>query len=633
MDTCKVEPLGATAKTKPIRTEDNPRLAFLSPEKNDVIHSTQKPWNVASRYMNGISSTVSTSSTPRRFSSPIGSHSHTTPAPWVPMPKRSQSAERRRAGTPSSNISARPSLSRPSTPSSPSSRSATPVRDVVTEVHNTARQLPNNKALDGLWPSIRSLSSSFQSESLAVSVSKREKLVAKSSSVKSINSPSNVVSERKRTPLRGRNTSNQLENLTPRENSNTKVIDRHRWPSMMGGRLSANGSVDLSDKVSRSARRVASQRISSNKTDLTSSSASRHPEISLSNAAEQSFNDEGGRLEQNGKPFVNSPSQGTMRSSSMTHSTSTQSSSIPSLWRPSSPRTQSAVNPGSRHSSLSSTRSSIIPGLLCPSSPSKVLSTSTSRSMLSPLRMRASTPVSLSSNVTNTLGGTSSIFKCKSYGQREKLGASDIEDAHQLKLLYSTSLQWRFINAQTNETLSIQRTGTENVLRSVWNSISILRNSVLMKRIDVQQLQQEMKLGVILMGQMMSLEQWAALEKEHCSYLSVAIEALNTSILRLPVMEGAKADVIDMKNAVSSAVDMLHAIGSSIFRLLSKIECTKSQLSELDAVTAKEKFMLDECRELLTSAAAIQVEESSLRAQLMLLRNDARNLNQTVRWS
>ncbi|XP_074585402.1 AUGMIN subunit 8-like isoform X2 [Curcuma longa] len=568
MDTCKVEPLGATAKTKPIRTEDNPRPAFFSPEKNDAIQSTRKPRNVASKYMNGISSTVSTSNTPRRFSSPIASHSHTIPAPWVPMPKRSQSAERRRPGSPSSKISARPSPSRPSTPSSPSSRSATPVRDVVTEFHNTTRQLPNNKALDGLWPSIRSLSSSFQSESLAISVSKREKLVAKSSSVKSINSPSNVVSERKRTPLRGRNTSDQLENLTPRENSNTKVIDRHRWPSMMGGRLSANGSVDLSDKVSRSARRVASQRISSNKTDLTSSSASRHPQISLSNAAEQLFDDEGGRLEQNVKPVVNSSSQATMRSSSAKRSTSTQSSSIPSLWRPSSASTLSAVNPGLRHSSLSSTRSSIIPGLLRPSSPSNVLSTSsfTSRSMLSPLRTRASTPVSLSSNVTST----SSIFKCNSDWQRGKLGASDIEDAHQLKLRYSTSLQWRFINAQTNETLSIQRMGTENALRSVWNSISILRNSVLMKRIDVQRLQQEMKLGVILMGQMMSLEQWAALEKEHCSFLSGAIEALNTNILRLPMIEGAKADVIDTRNAVSSAVDMLHAIGPSIFHLLSK---------------------------------------------------------------
>lgn len=38
----------------------------------------------------------------------------------------------------------------------------------------------------------------------------------------------------------------------------------------------------------------------------------------------------------------------------------------------------------------------------------------------------------------------------------------------------------------------------------------------------------------------MSLEQWAALGREHCSSLSGAIEALNASILHLPVMGGTK---------------------------------------------------------------------------------------------
>ncbi|XP_042468252.1 AUGMIN subunit 8-like isoform X1 [Zingiber officinale] len=617
MDTCKVEPLGAKAQTKPTRTEDNPRPSH---EKNDTIPSNAKPRIVASRYMNGISSTpVSASGASRRCSSPIASQSRTNRVPGVSMSKRSHSAYRRRSRTPSSKSSALSSPSRPSTPSTPSSRPTTPVRAVVTEYHKTTRQLLSNKAPDGLWPSIRSLSSSFQSESLTVPVNKREKLAAKSSTVKSINLPSNVVSERKRTPLRGMNTSDQSENSKPAENSNTKVVDRHRWPSTMGGKLSTSAmsrSMDLSDKISRPAGRVTSQVIFPNKIDLTSSSASGHPKLSLSNEVEQLSNNGSGSIEQNVKPVVNLSSQATMKSSSVTRPTSTQSSFILGQQRPSSPSTQS----------------SIIPGLLRPSTPSKVLSSSssfTSRAMLSPLRTRASTPISLSSTIFGTLGGTSFVSKSSTDGKIGKLHASDIEDAHQLKLLSNASLQWCFVNAQTNKTLSIQKMRTENVLQSVWNNISTMGNSVLMKRIEVQHLHQEMKLGVVLKGQMMSLEQWAALGEEHCSSLSGTIEALNTSILRLPVMGGTKADVIDMRNAVSSAIDMMHAISSSICLLLSKVECTKSLVSELQTVAAKEKLMLDECRELLACATSMQVQESSLRTQLMLLKNDACNLHQT----
>ncbi|KAG6535706.1 hypothetical protein ZIOFF_000729 [Zingiber officinale] len=602
MDTCKVEPLGAKAQTKATRTEDNPRPSH---EKNDTIPSNAKPRTVASRYMNGISSTpVSASGASRRCSSPIASQSRTNRVPGVSMSKRSHSADRRRSRTPSSKSSALSSPSRPSTPSTPSSKPTTPVRAVVTEYHKATRQLLSNKAPDGLWPSIRSLSSSLQSESLTVPVNKREKLAAKSSTVKSINLPSNVVSERKRTPLRGMNTSDQSENSKPAENSNTKVVDRHRWPSMMGGKLSTSAmlrSMDLSDKISRSAGRVASQVIFPNKIDLTSSSASGHPKLSLSNEVEQLSNNGSGSIEQNVKPVVNLSSQPPMKSSSVTRPTSTQSSFILGQQRPSSPSTQS----------------SIIPGLLRPSTPSKVLSSSsfTSRAMLSPLRTRASTPISLSSTIFGTLGGTSFASKSSTDGKIGKLHASDIEDAHQLKLLYNASLQWCFVNAQTNKTLSIQKMRTENVLQSVWNNISTMGNSVLMKRIDVQHLHQEMKLGVILKGQvrhysfnslllpfqillffgffaffyptngistlvpkdyftynMMSLEQWAALGEEHCSSLFGAIEALNTSILRLPVMGGTKAAVIDMRNAVSSAIDMMHAINSSICLLLSKVK-------------------------------------------------------------
>ncbi|KAJ0966475.1 hypothetical protein J5N97_027613 [Dioscorea zingiberensis] len=44
--------------------------------------------------------------------------------------------------------------------------------------------------------------------------------------------------------------------------------------------------------------------------------------------------------------------------------------------------------------------------------------------------------------------------------------------------------------------------------------------------------------------------------------------------------------------------------------------------SELSDAAAKERAMFNECRELLSSTAAIQVQESSLRTHLIQLRQD-----------
>lgn len=448
MDARSVEPLGATAQSKPTQEEENSGPPLLPSEKSNTIRSTLKPRSVASRYMNGISSTpVSPSSNSKRCSPPIFSHSHTSTVPGMSMPKRSQSAERRRPVKPSSRFSAPPSPSRPSTPPSTSSRPATPVRDVIT--HDATRHLLSNKARDGLWPSMRSLSSSFQSESLVVQEKKREILVSNSSSVKSIKSLADVASERKRTPLRGRNTSDQSENSKPPRNSNAKIVDQHRWPAMMGGRLPPSAmsrSLDLSDKISKSTRTVASRGVSPNRINLSTDSASRDSKFSLSNASGQSLNHGGRKVERDVKPVVSSSPQTNMRSSSAKRPSSNQPSSTPGL-HPSSPRS----------------RSSVIPGLHRPSSPSKVLSasSSTSKGMMSPLRTRPSSPISLSTNVTSRAGGTSSVFKCCGDVQRGKLTASEIEDAHQLKLLYNASMRWCFVNAQTNKILSIQRMRTE----------------------------------------------------------------------------------------------------------------------------------------------------------------------------
>ncbi|KAM3221818.1 QWRF motif-containing protein 9-like isoform X2 [Capsicum annuum] len=62
------------------------------------------------------------------------------------------------------------------------------------------------------------------------------------------------------------------------------------------------------------------------------------------------------------------------------------------------------------------------------------------------------------------------------------------------------------------------------------------------------------------------------IDGEHCNSLSGTICAMEASIIRLPVVEGAKAEVQNVKDAFSSAVDVMQALGSSMCSLQPKTD-------------------------------------------------------------
>lgn len=694
MDTSEVKPPKAMPLQKISQTQDNLRLPLVPSEKNNAIPATRKVREVASRYKDEISSApISRPSSPKRFPSP--NVVYTSLASEASQPKRAQSVERRRPVTPTSRFSAPSSPSNRSTPSSPSSRPTTPIHDTATGAHNTARKILNNKVSEGLWPSMRNLSS-LQSEPLAVSVSKSEKFVANSSTKPS------VVPERKLTPLRGRSTSVQAVDSKPLENSNARVIDQHRWPAMQGGRLSANAfsmSADPNDKVNRSLSLVAALRVASPKKPepfSESETTTSHP--SSNELSEQLFDTKDGKVKQDVKSPRHSSSTPIERSASVPRPIRTRSSPIPVLNCPSSPskvlstssttrgmtspsrtRPSTPISPSddltNRASSTSkgisspyrtrpstpisqagtsigraislsassSTKGLISPSRTRPSTPFSPCGNATSRSgnissffsalstirgMTSPSRIRPSTPFSPFGNVTNRAGGISSVLTYSVDSEREK-NAKHLEDARQLKLLYNSSIQWHFVNAEAEKALSVQKMRAENDLVSVWDSISELRDSVAIRRTHVQHLQLKMKLGAFLKEQIAYLEHYVTLEREHASSLCGTVEAVKASTSRLPVT-GARADILGLKKAITSAVDIMQAMASSICYLLPKVEGTKTLISKLSAIVAADKIFLEQCRYLLGLVAAMQVESSSLRAHLIQLRQDSRQLHQAT---
>ncbi|URE18224.1 hypothetical protein MUK42_24087 [Musa troglodytarum] len=257
---------------------------------------------------------------------------------------------------------------------------------------------------------------------------------------------------------------------------------------------------------------------------------------------------------------------------------------------------------------------SLLHGTMAPSSLSKPI-TSPSRGMASPLWTRSN--ILLSSSPFGQPGNAPSIISFSTEVRRAKKGENRIEEAHLLRLLDNRHLQWRCVNAKAYSALLMQKLAVEKKLYDAWITTSKLRDSITIKRIKLQLLTQNLKLTSILKGQMAYLDEWSVMEKDHSSSLWVSIEALNASTLRLPVVSGAKADILEVKDAVCSTVDMMQAMGSSIFSLLSKVEGMSTLVSDITKVAAQERALLVRSRDLLSTVAAMHVKQCSLQGHLI----------------
>nr|KJB29420.1 hypothetical protein B456_005G099700 [Gossypium raimondii] len=100
-----------------------------------------------------------------------------------------------------------------------------------------------------------------------------------------------------------------------------------------------------------------------------------------------------------------------------------------------------------------------------------------------------------------------------------RIGENKVLDANLLRLLHNWWLQWRFVNARVDATLSSQRSNAEKSLHNAWTTTSKLRES------------------------MIFLDEWTILDHDYCSSLSGSIKALMASMVRLPVVYGARVDV------------------------------------------------------------------------------------------
>ncbi|KAE9611697.1 hypothetical protein Lal_00011828 [Lupinus albus] len=584
---------------------------------------------VSSRYMSPSPSSISNSTTTttssssssssRRFQSPLLSRS-TNSTPLVS--KRSQSVDRRRP-----------------TPMTP-----VPV-NASGEVSTAAAKL--------LVTSTRSLSVSFQGEAFSLPISKAKTPVS-GNVRKTVTTPE----RRRATPVRGGGDHGE----------NSKPVDQHRWPGRtrnpnsgpnnltrslnvgngfgkvvralegsvgnrrasfdaIGGGLSLNLGKDNnkkkdeffkgSDGNSNSLKSVNACSLPLPPCDLTASDTDSVSSGSTSSAQDcagaakglrephgivvsarfwQETNSRLRRLHDPGSPLSTSPAS---RMTTTSRNNASQLKRYNSDGPVLSPRTMASP----------------IRGNARPASPNKLWASSPSKGNASPSKVRSMVASSINSSSSNT----PSILSFSAEVRRGKIGQDRIYDAHMLRLLYNRYVQWRFVNARADATCMTQKLNAERHLWNAWVTISELRHSVILKRIKLLLLRQKLKLTSILKEQISYLEEWAFLDRDHSSSLLGATEALRASTLRLPVVEKATADVPNLKDALGSAVDVMQAMGSSIYSLSSKVEETNCLVVEMVKITSKERFLLEQCKDFLSTLAAMQVKDCSLRTHMLQL--------------
>ncbi|KAJ0025679.1 hypothetical protein Pint_08659 [Pistacia integerrima] len=587
-----------------------PPLLPSDPE-NALANRRPKSREVTSRYLSSSSSSSSSTSstTSKRCPSPLVSRTALSTAMMTPIPsshstiRRSQSVERRRPVTPRSNGN-NSSL------------------DVRTGEISAAQKM--------LFTSARSLSVSFQGESFSLQVSK----------AKPAPSPSPISAVRKGTPERRKAITPARGTVVHTENSKPE-----RWPGRLRQPNSMSRSVDYTDERKKLSggsggnvvRALQNSMVDNNnnralfETRLSTDSANALLErIQMQKKKDDVINGSDGRCDLVASD-TESVSSGSNSEAHESNGVVNQGQRGPRgivvparFWHETNNRLRRQTDPGSPISKnnglktastpklgvakkfgidspvsspkgVVNTRGLVSPirGAIRPASPSKLATSATSSPVrgVSPSRIRNLVGVGVSSNLSN-VNNTPSILSFAADVRRGKIGENRVVDAHLLRLFYNRLLQWRFANARADAALSAQRWNAERSLYNAWITTSKLRESVRAKRTELQLLRQNLKLTSILRGQMMYLEESSLMERDYSSSLLGAIEALRASTLRLPVVGGARADVQNVKDAISSAVDVMQAMASSICLLLSKAGEVNSLVAELAHVSAKEHVLL-----------------------------------------
>ncbi|KAK8916972.1 hypothetical protein KSP39_PZI022929 [Platanthera zijinensis] len=203
---------------------------------------------------------------------------------------------------------------------------------------------------------------------------------------------------------------------------------------------------------------------------------------------------------------------------------------------------------------------------------------------------------------------------------RQKKEPSEREVAgHRLKIMAARLMQWRFVNARAEAAMAAKAVAKNKIFFS-WLKITEQRNIVAAKRILIQRRKQKIRVIKAINPQLNLLNTWDLLAKIYLGALTSLVKAFEATCLPIPLVEGAKANLVMVHNCICTSMDLMLAIESAIQEFYSKAELVKSLVCELVEVMRQELEGLVELRTTNHLITSLEMQEISLRAHLIQAR-------------
>lgn len=192
------------------------------------------------------------------------------------------------------------------------------------------------------------------------------------------------------------------------------------------------------------------------------------------------------------------------------------------------------------------------------------------------------------------------------------------EAAHRARMLTARLLQWRFANARLEKAVARATSAAENKLFYTWLRVAELRNIQAAKRIVAQRRRQKLELARLLRPQLPLLAAWEALAKAHTDATADLGRVLSAACTNLPLAAGARADVDALHETMRCCVGTVDEIEASITDVFyATAGAASGALGELARTIQQEMECLEEATRLSSIVTGLQMQEVSLRANLM----------------
>ncbi|EER91952.1 QWRF motif-containing protein 7 [Sorghum bicolor] len=192
------------------------------------------------------------------------------------------------------------------------------------------------------------------------------------------------------------------------------------------------------------------------------------------------------------------------------------------------------------------------------------------------------------------------------------------EAAHRARMLTARLLQWRFANARMEKAMARATSAAENKLFYTWLRVAELRNIQAAKRIVAQRRRQKLKLARLLRPQLPLLASWEPLAKPHADATADLGRVLSAACTGVPLAAGARADDMDaLHETMFSCVGTVNEIEAITDTFYATAGATSGALEELARTIQQEMECLEEATRLSSIVTGLQMQEVSLRANLM----------------